>query len=74
MNKYVKNDAYMEGCLKIMSALESKYLTDNNSNGILKEAMYTRPDGCKPECNVWGDYFFLEALMRLNNPDWKIYW
>lgn len=26
------------------------------------------------ECAVYGDYFYLEALMRLQNPDWKGYW
>lgn len=74
MNKYVKNDAYMDGCLKMMKALEKGYLTGENSNGILTDAMYSRPDGSEPECNIWGDYFYMEALMRLNNPNWKMYW
>ena len=26
------------------------------------------------ECNIWGDYFYMEALMRFLNPDWKKYW
>ena len=26
------------------------------------------------ECCIWGDYFYLEALMRKLNPDWKKYW
>lgn len=25
-------------------------------------------------CAVYGDYFYLEALMRYRNPDWKMYW
>ena len=25
-------------------------------------------------CNPYGDYFYLEALMRLKNPDWKALW
>lgn len=25
-------------------------------------------------CALYGDYFYLEALMRLKNPDWKMYW
>jgi len=24
--------------------------------------------------NIWGDYFYMEALHRLLNPDWKLYW
>lgn len=74
MNKYVKNDSYKESCMKMMRALEDGYLAGESSNGILTDAMYSRPDGSEPECNIWGDYFYLEALMRLNNPDWKMYW
>ena len=25
------------------------------------------------ECNSWGDYFYMEALTRLQK-DWQIYW
>ena len=25
------------------------------------------------ECNIWGDYFYMEALMRLKK-DWNPYW
>ncbi len=74
MNRYIQNDKNRDRCVKLMKALEERYLTDEGSNGILKEAMYSKPGGSKPECNVWGDYFFLEALMRFNDPDWKIYW
>lgn len=74
MNKYVKNEKYMKVCMDMMNALCVGYLTDEKSNGILTEGMYSRPHGDNPECNIWGDYFFMEALMRLNNPDWKMYW
>ena len=26
------------------------------------------------ECCIWGDYFYMEALMRKLRPDWKKYW
>ena len=26
------------------------------------------------ECCIWGDYFYLEALMRLTNPEWEKFW
>jgi hypothetical protein len=26
------------------------------------------------ECAIYGDYFYLEALMRYKNPDWVRYW
>ncbi len=74
MNKYVKNEKFMEKCTDIMNSLCENYLTDENSNGLLTDAMYSRPRNDNPECNVWGDYFFMEAIMRFNNPDWKMYW
>lgn len=74
MNRHVKNDEHMRGCMRMLAALENGYLTAGSSNGLLTDAMYSKPDGSKPECNIWGDYFFLEALMRVNNPDWKMYW
>ena len=26
------------------------------------------------EGNLWGDYFYLEALARTIKPDWQPYW
>lgn len=26
------------------------------------------------ECVIWGDYYFMEALNRMLNPDWNVYW
>jgi unsaturated chondroitin disaccharide hydrolase len=25
------------------------------------------------ECNLWGDYYYFEALVRLSK-DWEMYW
>ncbi len=74
MNKHHKNDKFMDMCLKIMKSLCDNYITDERSNGILTDGMYARTRGDNPECNIWGDYFFMEALMRIKNPDWKMYW
>lgn len=59
---------------KIMKSLREEYSTRNipQSNGILTEGMYHRHDG-QEECTIWGDYFYMEALMRLTR-DWKPYW
>lgn len=44
------------------------------SNGLLKHAVYAKPDGKGiDECCIWGDYFYLEALVRCLK-DWKLYW
>lgn len=54
---------------------------DSRSNGLLMHGTYSKKspyNTCTPEgvdeCVSWGDYFYLEALMRLYNPNWKIYW
>jgi unsaturated chondroitin disaccharide hydrolase len=75
MNKYFPNPEFMEYADKMLESLESKYTTEGKtSNGILSDAMYNRNNGDNPECNIWGDYFYIEALMRKKNPDWKLYW
>ena len=50
------------------------------SNGLLLHGVYgknspynTCPDGGVDECNVWGDYFWLELLTRISK-DWIPYW
>lgn len=50
------------------------------SNGLLLHGTYARKSPYNPcnnrgvnECNTWGDYFYLEALMRFAE-DWDSYW
>ena len=50
------------------------------SDGQLLHGTYARKSPYNPcnnrgvdECNVWGDYFYIEALMRLTS-DWNPYW
>lgn len=74
MNRHIPNERFMKRCMDMLKALYEKELTTEHSNGILKDAMYSKPHGSKSECNIWGDYFFMEAIMRLKNPDWKMYW
>jgi unsaturated chondroitin disaccharide hydrolase len=46
----------------------------SGSNGLLLHAVYNKPAGeGVDECCVWGDYFYLELLVRLSMP-WKPYW
>lgn len=74
MNRYVKNEAHMDICMKMMQSMEAHYLTGEGSNTILSDGMYSRPAGHKPEASMWGDYFYTEALTRINDPAWKRYW
>ena len=86
MSKYLEKEEAEKYTLiarKMMKALidncqNKDYLT---CNGILKHGVYCRKSEHNPcrdrgvdECNTWGDYFFMEALMRLINEDWKMYW
>ena len=50
------------------------------SNGLVLHSTYSNHspyNTCNhygvDECNSWGDYFYMEALMRLYT-DWKEYW
>ncbi|MDT2265690.1 hypothetical protein P7H20_21795 [Paenibacillus larvae] len=43
--------------------------------GILLHGIYAYAEGKgMDEPNLWGDYFYMEALYRLYNPAWKTYW
>lgn len=45
------------------------------SDALLLQGVYSKPEGKGVnEGNLWGDYFFMEALMRVRNPEWRIYW
>jgi len=62
---------------KTVNALIDGYLTNSvpEANGLLLHACYNVP-GSKgvDEMNIWGDYFYMEALHRLLDPQWKMYW
>ncbi|MFD1900939.1 glycoside hydrolase family 88 protein [Enterococcus termitis] len=45
------------------------------NEGLLLHGVYAHAEGKGiDEPNLWGDYFYLEALIRLAKPDWKRYW
>ena len=53
------------------------HYTEQNAKGVialLNEGVYSWHSGKGVnEGNIWGDYFYLEALMRKKN-NWKMYW
>lgn len=86
MAKYleVEEAEYYVSCAKkIMKSLYDNYMVCDfsRSNGLLLHGTYCcktdfnamRTDLGKDECTSFGDYFFLEALMRLHK-DWEMYW
>ncbi|MBE6645330.1 MAG: hypothetical protein E7612_08150 [Ruminococcaceae bacterium] len=46
-----------------------------NYDGLLHHVTHAKPQGQGiDECAVYGDFFYLEALARFLNPDFKKYW
>lgn len=86
MSKYLeKEDAqyYTAIARKIATSLIENYqaVDDKTSNGQLLHGTYAKKtpyNTCTnagvDECVIWGDYYFMEALTRLVNPDWNMYW
>lgn len=68
---------YENAAVAIVKSLSEKYTTASclESNGILLHAVYSKPSsaGVDDECNIWGDYYYFEALVRLIK-DWNLYW
>lgn len=45
------------------------------NEGLLLHGVYAHAEGKGiDEPNLWGDYFYLEALIRLALPNWRRYW
>ena len=66
---------YEETAVQIVKSLFENYTTEKDlSNGIIKHGVYAIPSHVGvDECCIWGDYFYVEALMRLRNV-WNMYW
>lgn len=63
--------------VRIVSSLAEAYAprAQDAANCLLLHGVYSLPnDSGVDEGNLWGDYFYLEALMRLNRPTWRPYW
>lgn len=58
----------------VMRSLYETYVfRSENTNGLLGEGVYHRSHGAN-ECVIWGDYFYMEALVRILNDGWERYW
>ena len=60
-----------------MSSLVRHYAAyhDPASNALLLHGVYDKPKaiGVDEAC-LWGDYFYMEALVRTLKPDWRLCW
>ena len=67
---------YEHAALGMVQQLSENYLTVDGApgSGLLKHAVYHKPHGIGiDESCIWGDYFYLEALVRLTRT-WEPYW
>lgn len=68
---------YVRRAEDILDSLIDHYAAGegDDGNGVLKHSTYGRllGEGIDEYC-LWGDYFYVEALMRVLHPDWKMYW
>lgn len=85
MIKYMEEkDAavYKRYAMQMMKSVYDNYAVKNpvESNGLVLHSTYSNHspyNTCNhygvDECNLWGDYFYMEALTRLQK-DWVLYW
>ncbi|PQC32875.1 glycoside hydrolase family 88 protein [Enterococcus mundtii] len=71
-----KKEYYQTVAIAIMKTLSTNYTSVDSpqSNGLLLEGVYDKKSnkGVK-ECMIWGDYYYVEALIRLKKV-WYSYW
>lgn len=69
---------YQNAALCIMQSLYDNYRSESvpECNGILLHAVQNKGKGTGvDECNLWGDYFYMEALLRMKTQNkWNLYW
>ena len=68
---------YINAAKRIMNSLIDHYTTKDvpEANGLLLHGTYSKPGGNGiDEMTIWGDYFYLEALHRMLDPEWELYW
>ena len=58
----------------LVAALYERHFdrSGNPKAGLITEGVYHRHDGAN-EFTAWGDYFYLEGLVRVNK-EWEAYW
>ena len=72
-----QRQVFVNACNRIMNSLIDRYTTKwlPQANGLLLHGTYSKPNGSGiDEMPSWGDYFYMEALHRMLDPDWEMYW
>lgn len=67
---------YLSAASQMLEAIIDKCTNDSDSyDGLINYVTHAVPfNQGFDECAVYGDYFYLEALLRYIKPDWKRYW
>ena len=82
MCKYLPDDAPQKAIFESAAAQMLEAIIDNctgdigvDYDGLICHVTHALPQGAGiDECAIYGDYFYLEALMRYKNPEWNRYW
>lgn len=83
MAKQLNEKKYEHYARIILKSLVDNYAVKDfsKSNGLLLHGTYSKKspyNTCTPEgvdeCTSWGDYFYMEALTRILNPNWESFW
>lgn len=73
-----EKEIYKNAAAKSLEAVIDRYTSDDPHKfaGLLSGVTPAKPslDFGYDTCALYGDYYYLEALMRYINPDWKKYW
>jgi unsaturated chondroitin disaccharide hydrolase len=72
-----RRDRYGRAATQILDSLVAGYTPDGDSGAtcLLMHGVYDMPKGNGvDEGNLWGDYYYLEALVRRALPDWRPLW
>jgi len=71
--KYTNDEKIKNAAMKILESLSSNYLTSENKDGILAHGCFYMPKNLAvDESLIWGDYYFVEALMKIKYNKLKI--
>lgn len=69
-----QRDRYERAAHDILRGLIVHCTAGDHEDGLLAHGVYSKPHRAGvDECCIWGDYFFLEALLRLRM-QWTPYW
>lgn len=78
-NKLFSDNNYAELAITLLKKLiqfnHQDESENKNTDGILRHGVYAFSENKGvDECNLWGDYFYMEALYRFINHNWRGYW